>query len=230
MRGLRRRARGEDRTPVGDGADERAQDDAVAQDDSAAQDGPDTDGHVPASGTVGTPDAAPPERKPRAWLFPVVSGVVIVALLVAMSLLLWQRYGVSGPESAAGGTQGALQSPAIDVAEKVVLGVTNVNPDTVDANADEVLANSTGSFHDDYQAAQGQFATLVGKADATSAGTIVRSGLESLQGDTATVLVVVSTDVQNKALPEASQRGFRLRVTLEKEGNTYKVSNLEQVP
>ncbi|WP_182346007.1 hypothetical protein [Tomitella gaofuii] len=226
MRGLRRRARGEGRKPVGgDGADARAHDDAGAADGAQAS-------TAEASASDGAPDDAQPERvrTPRAWLFPVASGVVIVALLVVMGLLLWQRYGASDTNASAGGSQGALQSPAIDVAEKVVLGVTNVNPDTVKANADEVLANSTGSFHDDYQAAQGQFAALVGKADATSAGTIVESGLESLQGDTATVLVVVSTDVQNKALPEASQRGFRLRVTLEKDGNTYKVSNLEQVP
>ncbi len=257
MRGLRRRARGKggsDRPAdevTGDGAveDGGATDPGAADGDTPDGDTPDggTDDGDTADGSTsdgggdctdtdgadGAADSAPDSggtagrSRLRARLFPVVSGIVIVALVVVMGLLLWQRYGT---DETASGDDGTLHSPAVDVAEQVVLGITNINPESVESNADTVLSHSTGAFHDDYEAAKGQFATLVGEAEANSTGRIVQSGLESIGGDKATVLVVVSTDVQNKALPEASQRGFRLRVTLEKEGDSYKVSNLEQVP
>ena len=236
MRGLRRRARGTDRDAgdaVGGVKDAGA---GAGTRDGGAADGHGADGGPGADGVAGTgTDAAEDSgggvtsgrRRIASRMFPLASGIVIVVLVVVMGLLLWQRYGTDDTASAGDGT---LASPAIDVAEQVVMGITNINPDTVESNADTVLSHSTGAFHDDYEAAQGQFATLVGEADANSTGHIVQSGLESIGGDTATVLVVVSTDVQNKALPEASQRGYRLRVTLEKEGDSYKVSNLEQVP
>lgn len=191
---------------------------AEAPEDDGAAEAPEDDG-----------SDAPSSR--RRWLFPAVSGALIAVLAVLTGLLAWQY--ADGPDAAGDashGAQGNLSSPFIDAAETVVLGITNVDPGTVESNAEEVLAHTTGGFHDEYQAAQGQFASLVGEASATSHGRIVQSGLESVSGDTGTVLLVVSTEVRNNALAQPSQRGFRLRVTVEKDGDSYKVSNLEQVP
>lgn len=169
----------------------------------------------------------------RRWLFAAVSAAVIVVLVVCMSLLLWQRHGSDGGGSSNAqvehGAPGNLSSPFIDEAEDIVLNIINATPETVEQNSQEVLASSTGAFHDTYKQSEDQYVGLVKKAEAHSEGTIVQSALESTDGTSGTVLVVASTQVRNKSVSEPSERDFRMRVTVVEDGGEYKVSDLQQV-
>lgn len=162
----------------------------------------------------------------------MAAAAVVVVLVVCMSLLLWQRY-AAGDSSAAArvghDSPGNLHSPYIDEAERVVLKVINATPETVEENSQAVLASSTGKFHETFKKSEEQYVSLVKKAEAHSVGTIVQSGLESTDGTSGSVLVVASTQVRNKSVSEPSERNFRMRVTVVRDGGEYKVSDLQQV-
>ncbi|MDN5757331.1 MAG: hypothetical protein L0H59_02180 [Tomitella sp.] len=252
MRGLRRRSSGEDDARgVGSGAGDEPNAEAEAADeqDAATADPADPETGPPGLGAdtetddVGgedpSDDAAAqhedsPQRKWKRLLFPAVSAVLIVALVVVAGLLLWQRYGGDDSTAASAAdighdSPGNLTSPYIDKADMVVLDIVNASPDTAEKNAQEVLDNSIGDFHDVYAGARDQYLAMVTGSEATSEGKIIQSGLESIDGTKATVLVLASTEVTNKSVSEPSRRDFRLRVTVEKQGDDYKVSSLEQV-
>jgi Mce-associated membrane protein len=59
---------------------------------------------------------------------------------------------------------------------------------------------------------------------------VVEAALSSSDGTTAVALAAVRATVGNAAAPEGQQRQYRLRITLEKTGETWLVANLEFVP
>jgi Mce-associated membrane protein len=89
---------------------------------------------------------------------------------------------------------------------------------------------ATGSFYDDWKSRSGEFVHKVIDAKSVSTGTVAGAGLESLNSDRATVLVAVSVKTSLSGQPSAEPKRWRMRITVVKTNDGYKVSNVELVP
>ena len=101
----------------------------------------------------------------------------------------------------------------------------------VDADIKRVLDSATGAFHDDFQNRSQPFVEVVKKVQSKSEGTIAEAGLLSYTKDQAQVLVAVSVKTSMAAAPaDQEPRRWRMRLTVDKTGDSAKVSNVEFVP
>ena len=115
-------------------------------------------------------------------------------------------------------------------ARQGALNLTTISYTEVDADIKRILDSSTGSFHDDFQKRSQPFIEVVKQAQSKSQGTITEAGLESMQGDTAQALVSVAVTTSNAGAAEQQPRAWRMRIDVQKVGDTAKVSNVEFVP
>ena len=111
------------------------------------------------------------------------------------------------------GKQGALNLTTIDYAE-------------ADADVQRILDSSTGRFHDDFSQRAPALVDVVKKAQSKTQGSITEAGVESVSGETARVLVAVAVTTSNAASPDQPTRHWRMRIDVQKLGETVKVSNV----
>jgi Mce-associated membrane protein len=94
-----------------------------------------------------------------------------------------------------------------------------------------VIEGSTGQFKDDFQQRANDFISMVNQSKAVTEGTVNAAALESINGDSAVVLVSATSQVTNsppgKDVPPLV---WRLRVTVAEVGGQYKMSKVEYVP
>jgi Mce-associated membrane protein len=168
--------------------------------------------------------AARPPRTPMApqRLALIVGLVMIVAL---MGLAGWLGSRAHQSQQVAAQREVLLQT-----ARQGALNLTTISYIEVDADIKRILDSSTGLFHDDFQTRSGPFVNVVKQAQSTSVGTITESGLESMQGGTAQVLVAVSVKTSTAGAAEQQPRAWRMRIDVAQVGDTAKVSNVEFVP
>lgn len=127
--------------------------------------------------------------------------------------------------------QRAQQSEAfLQAARQGALNLTTISHTEVDADIKRILDLSTGRFYDDFQKRSQPFADVVKQAQSKSQGTITQAGLESVQGDTAQALVAVTVSTTNVGAAEQQPRVWRMRLSVQKVGDTIKVSNVAFVP
>ena len=118
----------------------------------------------------------------------------------------------------------------LQVGRQAALNLTTINYTHVDADVQRILDSSTGGFHDDFRNRSQPFIDVVKQAQSTTEGSITEAGLESMQGDTAQVLVVVSVKMSNAGVAQEQPRAWRMRVEVQKIGDSAKVSNVQFVP
>jgi len=71
--------------------------------------------------------------------------------------------------------------------------------------------------------------SAVREVKSVSTGTLTGAGLESLDGDTAKVLASVSVKTATANDPDPAAKTQRLRLTVVRQGNEYKISGMEGV-
>jgi Mce-associated membrane protein len=120
--------------------------------------------------------------------------------------------------------------PFVEAGRAAALALTTINHQTADQDVQRVLDLSTGAFYDDFQNRAEPFKQTVREAQSASQGTITEAGLETLDGDKAKVLVSVTVKTTNANAPNQEPRSWRMRISLQKSGDTYKASNIEFVP
>lgn len=118
----------------------------------------------------------------------------------------------------------------VAVARQGAINLTTIDHNTVDADIKRILDSSTGTFHDDFQTRSEPFVAVVKQAQSKSTGTVTESALESQDGDQAQVLVAVSVKTSTAAQQEQDPRRWRMRITVEKSGDSAKVSDVQFVP
>jgi Mce-associated membrane protein len=115
-------------------------------------------------------------------------------------------------------------------ARQGALNLTTISYTEVDADIKRILDSATGTFHDDFQKRSQPFVEVVKQAKSKSQGTITEAGLESMQGDNAHALVAVTVVTSNAGAAQQEPRSWRMRIDVQKVGDTAKVSNVEFVP
>jgi Mce-associated membrane protein len=118
----------------------------------------------------------------------------------------------------------------LQAARQGALNLTTINYTEVDVDIQRILDSSTGGFYDDFKKRSQPFVEVVKQAQSKSTGTITEAGLESMQGDSAQALVAVTVTTSNAGAADPQPRAWRMRINVQKVGDTAKVSNVEFVP
>lgn len=118
----------------------------------------------------------------------------------------------------------------VQVARQAAINLTSVSYAQADADVQRILESATGAFQDDFRQRSRPFVEVVEQTQSSSEGTVTEAGLESANGDQAEVLLAVSvrTSVAGTAQPEP--RRWRMRISLQHNGDGDKVSNVVFVP
>jgi Mce-associated membrane protein len=194
------------------------QDESSCPDDTSTADAGDAQGRRE---PVDPPEQGPP-RRDRLRLS-LTAALLIVAALGALAGWL----GFRAHES----HQRAQQREMfLQAARQGALNLTTISYSEVNADIQRILDSSTGGFYDDFQKRAQPFVDIVKQAQSKSKGTITEAGLESVQGDSAQALVAVTVTTSNASAAEQQPRSWRMRINVQKVGDTPKVSNVEFVP
>jgi Mce-associated membrane protein len=119
----------------------------------------------------------------------------------------------------------------VQVARQTAINLTTINYTEVDADIKRVLDSATGDFHEEFQNRSQPFVEVVKKVQSKTEGTIAEAGLLSYTKDQAQVLVAISVKTSMAAAPpDQEPRRWRMRLTVDKNGDGAKVSKVEFVP
>ena len=155
---------------------------------------------------------------------PIAVGVAIVVALLGLGG--WLGFRVHQDDQVQ-----AQRNLYVQVARQTAINLTTIDYAEVDADIKRVLDSATGAFHDEFQNRSQPFVEVVKKVQSKSEGTISEAGLLSYTKDQAQVLVAVAVKTSMAgAPPDQEPRRWRMRLTVDKTGDSAKVSNVEFVP
>jgi Mce-associated membrane protein len=168
-------------------------------------------------------EAASAVRAASHFRLAAVIGLVVVVVLA--TLVGWLGFGAYQLHQAQDRRQ-----LFVEAGRQGALNLTTIDWQHADADVKRVLDSATGTFYDDFSKRQQPFIDVVKKAQSTSKGSITEAGLESESGDEAQVLVAVSVKTSNIGAADQEPRAWRMRISVQKDGNGAKISNIAFVP
>jgi Mce-associated membrane protein len=153
-----------------------------------------------------------------------VAGLVAVATLAGLCALLGYRL-VQARHAE------QFRAELVEVAKQGAVNLTTIDYKHADADVQRILDSSTGAFYDDFKARSGPFTDVVKKMKSTSVGTVTEAGVipDSVSGTEGQVLVAVTVKTANDGAAEDQPRYWRMRLTVSKQGDQTKVSNVDFV-
>ena len=174
------------------------------------------DAPAPQSTSTGAAALAPPRR--RLLLALSVLGLLLLAALVALVVQLRSYEQVDNARGA-----------AVQAAKQSALNLTSIDNEDFSADVQRVLDGATGSFKTDFESRSKQLAQVLAQNQVSSEGKVIDAGLVRFDDRNATALVVVDSNVKNVAVPEGRVNTYRMRLTLERQGDQWLTSMLEFV-
>ncbi|MFC8530058.1 hypothetical protein [Nocardia sp. NPDC057227] len=115
-------------------------------------------------------------------------------------------------------------------AKQGVVALTTLDFTHAAADVQRVLDNSTGTFRDDFQGRSADFTSVIEQSQVATEGTVNAVAVESMTDDSAVVLVAATSKVTNSGGAQQEPRAWRLSVTVQREGDTMRMSKVEFVP
>ena len=118
----------------------------------------------------------------------------------------------------------------VGVAKQGALNLTTIDFTQAEPDVQRILDSSTGKFLNEFQARSAAFVDFVKKAQSKTKGSISAVAVESEDGDEARVILALSVSTSSGGVDDPNPRQWRMRITVEKAGDSAKVSNVEFVP
>jgi Mce-associated membrane protein len=183
---------------------------------------------TPDTGTETPETPETPEPAPRRWralkirtILAAATIAAICALLGASGWMLWhhQRAVADRQRSAA----------FVAAAKQEVINLTSLDFNKAKEGVQRILDNATGEFRDDFQRRADDFASVVQDSKAVTTGNVVAAAVESMDRDSAVVLVLANERITNIAGAKDDLRPFRFRVSVARDGDQMKISKIEYV-
>jgi Mce-associated membrane protein len=122
------------------------------------------------------------------------------------------------------------RSNFVQAARQGALNLTTISYTEADADIKRIMDSATGTFYDDFQKRSAAFVDVLGKTQSKTEGTITEAGIESMEADSARVLVAVAVKTSNSAATDPQPRLWRMRIDVQKVGDAVKVANVQFVP
>jgi Mce-associated membrane protein len=169
----------------------------------------------------GAPDSVVDSPAPSVRRAMLLGAAIVVSLSVLLGWLGFRAYQARQEQ--------ALQSQLLQAARQGALNLTTIDWQHAEGDMQRILDGATGQFRDEFASRSQPFIEAVKQAKSTSVGTITEAGLESEEGGDARVLVAVAVKTSTAGAPEQDPRAWRMRITVQKDGDQAKVSNVEFV-
>ena len=176
----------------------------------------------------GEVELEPAEPAPGRWVGPAtklafaIAGLAAGAAVVLTVLMLSQHRGVAA--------QRAHDTEIIDAARASVTALLSIDHTRARADVQRVLELSTGGFRDDFAKSADDFVKTAEDKDVITKAAIKAAALESSEADRGVVLMAVNSEVSNANGAREDPRPFRMSVTMDRDGEMFKMSSLEFVP
>ncbi len=148
--------------------------------------------------------------------------LVIAAALVATGLMVRQHRQVNAVR--------AHRAEFVTAAKEGVEALLSIDFNHAKADVQKVIDHSTGTFRDDFTRGAQDFVNTAEQSKAVTVGKISTAALESETGDTGVVLLAATSQVTNVAGARQDPRAWRMSVTMTRDGDKLKMSNVEFVP
>jgi Mce-associated membrane protein len=173
-------------------------------------------------------DRAEPEPA-RRWLrvpnlavaLTIAAVVAICALLGVSGWMAWHHHNVVQERQRA--------AAYIAAARQGVINLTSLDFNKAKQDVQRVLDSATGEFKDDFQRRAEDFESVVKDSKAVTEGSVAATAVESMNNDSAVVLVLANERITNIAGAKDQPRTFRFRVSVVHDGDQLKVSKVEFV-
>jgi Mce-associated membrane protein len=118
----------------------------------------------------------------------------------------------------------------VEGAKHAVLNMISLNYNKAKEDVQRVIDSSTGQFKDDFQRNANDFIAVVTQSKTITEGTVNAAAIESMDEDSAVVLVAATSQVTNSpAGKDQPPKVWRLKVTVAEVGGQYKMSKVEYV-
>jgi Mce-associated membrane protein len=211
-------------------ADEETTADADEAEDSAdetseAPEATETVETAEASAPTETAEPEPGRRRLRApnlaQGLTIAAAVAICALLGVSGWMAWHHHSVVRERQRAGAYVAA--------ARQGVINLTSLDFNKAKEDVQRVLDSATGAFKDDFQRRAEDFESVVKDSKAVTEGSVAATAVESMNNDSAVVLVLANERVTNIAGAKDQPRTFRFRVSVVHDGDQLKLSKVEFV-
>jgi len=187
--------------------------------ETAEQKSEPTDAEAPEEAQA--PTTGPRLRVSVSVLLTAVTIVVICALLGASGWMAWHHHNVVKEQQ---------QSAAFAAAARQgVINLTSLDFHKSKEDVQRIVDSATGEFRDQFQKTAEDFASVVKDTKAVAEGSVAASAVESMNKDSAVVLVLANEHVTNAAGAKDQPRTFRFRVSVVRDGDQLKLSKVEFV-
>jgi Mce-associated membrane protein len=151
----------------------------------------------------------------------VAAVVAIVGLAAASGWMAYEHHKVLQDRQ--------RESAYVATARQGVVNLTSLDYNKAKEDVQRVLDIATGEFKDDFQRRAEDFASVVKDSKAVTEGTVAATAVESMDKDSAVILVLSNESVTNIAGAKDQPRTFRFRVTVVHDGDDLKLSKVEFV-
>lgn len=202
-------------------AEQSADVDEESDSGEAAGSAEDTD-PAAAADTAEPPAAARWMDRIRGLLPRVAATLAVLAIggfIAGDMLMLFHHHGVVQRQRASAEYAAA--------ARQSVVTLMSLNYETVDDDVKRIIDNSTGEFKKDFESHVDDFTKTARESKTVTEANATVSGVESMSGAEAVVLVAASTKVTNLAGAKDEPRNWRLTVHMTREGDQIKMSKVD---
>jgi Mce-associated membrane protein len=156
-------------------------------------------------------------------LTPLLRAAVVIGALLALTGLMLVKHN----EAAANRAQ---DREFLEAASEGIVALLSIDHGRAEADVQRILDLSIGAFRDDFASRAGDFITTAQKGKAVTKGAVTAAALESAGDDNAVVLVAATSQVTNVSGARDDPRPWRMSVTVSRDEDQWKMSNVEFVP
>lgn len=153
-------------------------------------------------------------------------GLAAAAVLV-LALVVGATFAALAARS--GSQDEDLRAQYTQTARQAVINLTTIRADSAKEDIDRILAVASGEFKNEFDGRVDPFMDVVKQAKVVSTGEVVESGIESVDENSAKVLVAAKQMVSNTGSAEPQSRQYRFRITVSKGDSGMTVSKVEFV-
>ena len=152
----------------------------------------------------------------------LIGGIAVVVALAAL-------FGWFGQQAYLDWSSDHLRTELLQAGRQGAVNLTTIDYVRAEADVQRVLDASTGVFRADFKSRSSAFIDVVKSAQSKSTGTVTEAAVESVDGESGQVLVVVSVSTTTRGVDDAAPRYWRMRLTVTKDDGDAKVSKVEFV-
>lgn len=157
--------------------------------------------------------------RPRAlWLLAAVLAATAIAVAATLGRSAWEDH-----------RDAATRAEALAAGRQLAVNFVTLDAKTFDVDTARVVAGATGEFKKQYESTLAQLKPVVEANRSVSTVERAEAAFVSGDDDSAQVIVGIVAPTTNTATPKPEKKTYRLRLGLEKTGDTWKVSSLDFV-